>query len=97
MKVKKLHLIWIIPICLVIGSLTAGYTMSWFFETTLIGLTEKTTEKLEDCMIAWEEDPLSNHRILSQGEFCYLVPNQPITRTNYTERIVCPKRELSFS
>ena len=77
------HLLWIVPLCLFIGSLSIFFTFSWFYDMTAWTLTGTVTEALEDAMLAWEETPLSDERIFYEGEFCYLINDQP----------VCPKRK----
>jgi len=78
------HLIWIIPICLLIGAFLFNFAFSWLFNFTMNAATEKAFDKLEECQVAWAESPLSDKRVLAlDGQFCYSI----------NETVSCPVRK----
>jgi hypothetical protein len=85
-EIKTKHLWWIIPVCLLVGGLGGLKSMQWFFDMTAWELTETVTVILNDCIVAWEEEPLSNERVYFDTEFCYNVNNET----------VCPKRTMPY-
>jgi len=79
------HLLWVIPLSIVLGAFVFNFLLSWMFDFTMDYATEQALERLEDCHVAWEEIPLSDKRVIGQeGELCY----------NMNLSIVCPQREL---
>lgn len=81
------HLLWIVPVSILWGALMFNFTLGWMFDITLDYATEQALIRLQDCYVAWEEQPMSDKRVLSDNkELCYIM----------NDTIVCPQRITRF-
>ena len=79
------HLLWIIPISLLLGGIISVRFIDSMLSLVQVEIMEKAAERVADCVIAWEETPLSDNRTYYGTELCYIVNNST----------VCPKRNIS--
>ena len=71
---------------LLMGALSALWTFQWFFDYTAWAITEKCTEKLQDSILAWEENLSYTTRFFHEGRYCYIDSGV----------ILCPERNISL-
>jgi hypothetical protein len=81
------HLLWIIPLCLILGGYLGLRLFGGLLDFTMTELASKAGEKLIDAQLAWEEklEFVNSTRIVYEGKFCY----------KYLGKIICPERNIT--